>query len=88
MVWAEEKKINVRKLPQGVHVEDVVVLPFGKKQEGEAKIRFFANGTIDDSLIHLRNEAGEVYTLEINPLTGNVVIHDTYMDKKVLQQGF
>jgi prepilin-type N-terminal cleavage/methylation domain-containing protein len=85
--YAEEKKYDYRELPQGVHVEDVVVLAVGKKQEGEARIRFFANGTVDRSLIHLRNETDEVYTLEINPFTGNVLIHDRYVDQKVIQEG-
>lgn len=86
-IWAnygEEKDRNYRHLPEGVSVEDVVVLPYGKKQEGEAKIRFFANGTVERSLIHLRNEKGEIYTLEIKPFTGDVLIHDRYVDQKVL----
>lgn len=88
VVWGEEKKRNYRELPKGVRVEDVVILDLGKKQEGEARIRFFPNGTIDNSLIHLRSETGEVYTLEVNPLTGNVLIHDSYLDQKVLREGF
>ena len=86
--YGEEKKRDYKELPQGVRVEDVVVLALDKKQAGEARIRFFANGTIDRSLIHLSNEMGEVYTLEINPFTGNVSIHDRYVDQKILQQGF
>jgi len=82
--YGEEKDRNCRHLPEGVSVEDVVVLPQGKTQEGEAKIRFFANGTIEKSLIHLSNEKGEIYTLEINPFTGHVLIHDRYVDQKLL----
>ena len=88
VTWREERKSNYRELPQGVRVEDVVVLALGKKQEGEARIRFFANGTVQDSLIHLRSEGDEVYTLEINPLTGNVLIHDRYVDQQILQERF
>lgn len=80
----DETARDYRHLPLGVSVEDVVVLPHGKVQEGEARIRFFANGTIERSLIHLRNDKGEIYTLEINPLTGHVVIHDRYVDQKLL----
>lgn len=85
--WSADEDITGRDykhLPKGVSVEDVVVLPHGKVQEGEARIRFFANGTIERSLIHLRNDRGEVYTLQINPFTGHVVIHDTYVDQKLL----
>ena len=59
-----------------------MVFPHGKIQEGEAFITFFANGCVDRSLIHLRNEKDEVYTLEINPLTGHVKIHDRYIEQK------
>jgi prepilin-type N-terminal cleavage/methylation domain-containing protein len=67
-------------LPRGVRLEDVVVLSRGKIRKGEALIRFFANGCIDRSLIHLRNDGDESYTLEINPLTGNVKVYDRYHD--------
>ncbi|RJQ49968.1 MAG: prepilin-type N-terminal cleavage/methylation domain-containing protein [Desulfobacteraceae bacterium] len=70
-------------LPQGVRLEDVTVLTRGKIQEGEARIRFFANGCIERSLIHLRNEADQSYTLEINPLTGSVKLHDRYIEQRV-----
>ncbi len=81
---SEEEKIaqNAAHLPEGVILEDVVILSKGKIQEGEARIRFFANGTIERSLIHLRNEADEVYTLQINPLTGHVRVHDRYIEQK------
>jgi len=82
--YEDKKARNYRRLPEGVSIEDVVVLPQGKKQEGEARIHFFANGTIERSLIHLRNEKGEIYTLEINPFTGHVLIHDRYVDQKLL----
>jgi len=69
-------------LPKGVRLEDVVILAQGKVQEGEARIRFFANGCIDRALIHLRNEQDAVYTLEINPLTGSVTVYDRYIEQR------
>ena len=81
----KEPAPKIAYLPEGVTLEDVVTLSKGKIQEGEARIRFFANGCIEKSLIHLRNEADEVYTLEINPLTGRVKIHDTYIEQKTTE---
>jgi Tfp pilus assembly protein FimT len=72
-----------RDLPAGVELADVVLLSRGKIQGGEARIRFFPNGCVERSLIHLRNENDEAYTLEINPLTGRIKIHDTYVDQKI-----
>ena len=69
-------------LPQGVFFQDVVVLSRGKEQEGEAFIRFYANGCADHSLIHLKNSAERAYTLEIHPVTGHVRIHEGYIEKR------
>lgn len=80
----ETGKRNTKKqmLPQGVYFEDVVVLSRGKDQEGEAFIRFYANGCVDHSLIHMKNSANQAYTLEIHPVTGYVRIHEGYIEKK------
>jgi len=73
---------SMKKLPEGVFIEDVAILSKGKIQEGEARLLFFPDGSIERSLIHLRNEKNEVYTLEINPLTGAVKIYDRYIEQK------
>lgn len=81
----KEKKLESRwkqTLPPGVYFEDVVVLSKGKEQEGEAFIRFFSNGCVEHSLIHLKNSANEAFTLEINPVTGSIRIHEGYLEKK------
>lgn len=84
--WVSEDKTTASQttyLPEGVILEDVVTPLMGKIQEGEARIRFFGNGCVERSLIHLRNERDEAYTLEINPLTGHVRVHDGYVDQRV-----
>jgi prepilin-type N-terminal cleavage/methylation domain-containing protein len=80
---AEKRNSKKQMLPQGVQFEDVVVLSRGKDQEGEAFIRFYANGCVDHSLIHLKNLAGRSYTLEIHPVTAYVRIHEGYIEKKM-----
>lgn len=69
-------------LPRMVSLVDVVTSSDGKVQEGEAEIRFHANGRVERSMIHLKNDGGEYRTLEINPLTGVITIHDGYIDQK------
>lgn len=89
MEWSLEKDDSSedkgRPLPKGVDLEDVVLFPEGKIQEGEARVRFFANGCVDRTLIHLRNESNDVYTLEVNPLTGHVRIYDRYVEQRHMQ---
>jgi len=79
----KERYLKRRNLPDGVGLEDVVIFSKGKVQEGEARIRFFSNGCIESSLIHLKNERDEVYTLKINPITGQLTIYDEYIDQKM-----
>jgi prepilin-type N-terminal cleavage/methylation domain-containing protein len=81
----DTERVSSRKqeLPPGVSLEDVVVLSKGKNQEGEAFIRFFSNGCVEHSLIHLRNSENESYTLEIQPVTGFIRVHEGYLEKQI-----
>jgi hypothetical protein len=83
-LFEEEKEVVPRKkeLPSGVFFADVVVDTLGKIQEGKAEIRFFANGCVEHALIHLKNEGGKFYTLEINPVTGLIRTHEGYIEQK------
>ena len=71
-----------KELPSGVFFADVVLDTPGKIQEGKAEVRFFANGCVEHTLIHLKNEGGKVYTLEINPVTGFIRTYEGYIDQK------
>jgi hypothetical protein len=83
-LFEEEKEIVPRQkdLPSGVYLADVVLDTLGKVQEGKAEVRFFANGCVEHALIHLKNEGGKFYTLEINPVTGLIRTHEGYIDQK------
>jgi hypothetical protein len=70
------------RLPEGVTLEDVVIFPRGKFQDGTARVVFSSNGCVEKTLIHIRNERKEAYTLDVNPLSGQVTIHDSYIDQK------
>jgi prepilin-type N-terminal cleavage/methylation domain-containing protein len=85
----EDKVIPREKaLPSGVAFEDVVLDTQGKVQEGKAEVRFFANGCVEHALIHLKNEGGKHYTLEINPVTGLIRTHEGYIEQKRQGSGF
>jgi len=83
-LFEEEKEVVPRRkdLPPGVFFADVVVDTVGKVQEGKAEVRFFANGCVEHTLIHLKNEGGKFYTLEINPVTGLIRTHEGYIEQK------
>ena len=83
-LFKEEEELVplIKDLPSGVFFADVVLDTLGKLQGGKAQIRFFTNGSVDHTLIHLKNEGGKVYTLEINPVTGLIRTHEGYIDQK------
>jgi len=78
----EEAVPRHKDLPSGVFFADVVLDTLGKVQEGKAEIRFFANGSVEHALIHLKNEGGKFYTLEINPVTGLIRTHEGYIEQQ------
>ncbi len=83
-LFEEERALAPRKkdLPAGVSFADVVLDTLGKIQEGKAEVRFFANGCVEHTLIHLKNEGGKSYTLEINPVTGLIKTYEGYIEQK------
>jgi hypothetical protein len=83
-LFEEEKEVlpATKALPSGVSFADVVVDTLGKVQEGKAEVRFFGNGCVERTLIHLKNEGGKFYTLEINPVTGLIRTHEGYIEQK------
>jgi hypothetical protein len=83
-LFEEEKEVVPRQkdLPSGVFFADVVLDTLGKIQEGKAEVRFFANGCVEHALIHLKNQGGKFYTLEINPVTGLIKTREGYIEQK------
>jgi len=83
-LFEEEEDVTPRHkdLPSGVSFADVVLDTLGKVQEGKAEIRFFANGSVEHALVHLKNEGGKSYTLEINPVTGLIRTHEGYLEQQ------
>lgn len=79
----EEPLRSLKELPKGVVLEDVVIGSKEKVQEGEVDIRFFANGSMDRAIIHIRDEENRVLTLILNPITGQVEIKEGYLDERL-----
>ncbi|HXH14156.1 MAG TPA: hypothetical protein VNP04_30880 [Alphaproteobacteria bacterium] len=73
-----------RRLPVGVHFEDIVT-PVEKVQEGQAYTQFFPTGFVDRSMIHLRSDDGAQLSVLIQPLGGRVQIETGYREAEVVQ---
>ncbi len=49
-------------------------------REGKAFLDFYPHGYTERAFIHLTNEAGDVFTIEVAPLTGKTEIHNEYIE--------
>ena len=67
-------------IPDGVKIKDVVVLHEGKVTDGKTFTEFYPNGGLEKTTIHLEDKHGKQLTLQINPLTGRVRVHEGYRD--------
>jgi len=67
-------------IPDGVKIKDVVVLHEGKVTHGKTFTEFYPNGGLEKTTIHLEDNQGKQLTLQINPLTGRVRVHEGYHD--------
>jgi len=79
---SENRKKTVLRLPRGVDLVDVRIEHRGKFQGGEVAIHFLPNGCLERTLIHLKNLEGDIYSIEINPLTGQATLYESYIDQE------
>lgn len=61
-------------MPPGLKLRDVAVEGIGAAKVGSISCQFYPDGYVDATVIHLASASGEVMTLSLNPLTGNVGI--------------
>jgi prepilin-type N-terminal cleavage/methylation domain-containing protein len=61
-------------LPQGVRLRDVSVEGIGTLRHGVVSSFFYPQGYVDATVVHLADDAGQVLTISIDPLTGHVAI--------------
>jgi prepilin-type N-terminal cleavage/methylation domain-containing protein len=61
-------------LPPDVRIRDVTVEGVGTTNEGQAFCQFYPEGYVDATVVHLMDASGNVMTLALIPLTGEVEI--------------
>lgn len=71
-----------QRLPRGVKFAGVKSPQFKQVvKDGRAYTHFFANGWAEPTLVYLAEDGGKsVMTLEMEPLTGRVILHDGELD--------
>jgi type II secretory pathway pseudopilin PulG len=66
--------------PDLVRIVDVINPQGEKTREGEAVTHFHPTGIAEPSILHLATTQEQYMTLVIEPLTGNLRVHDGYME--------
>ncbi len=78
-----EKRDEMRKiafhLPEGVKITDVSQLGVEKKADGDIAIRFYKQGQVQPTVIHLAEE-GRAATIVLAPFLDTLKVYDTYED--------
>lgn len=68
-------------LEKGIRVLDVWTEGLDTAQtEGEIYIYFFPGGYAQDALVHLEDEVGRVFSLQLAPMTGRIRLTNHYVD--------
>ncbi|MGC9028007.1 MAG: hypothetical protein ACP5JP_10825, partial [bacterium] len=69
------------KLPHGIKFEDIIVnTTMVSKEATDVAIQFYPQGYMPYTIIHLEDDKKDVYSLEVNPFTGQVAIYDKYYE--------
>lgn len=69
------------KLPDSIRFEDIIVNnTMVSKEATDVAIQFYPQGYMPYTIIHLEDDKKDVYSLEVNPFTGQVAIYDRYYE--------
>jgi len=75
-----EARQNASPLSGGIRVVDVYYKGSGKKDVGDATIRFTKQGYVQQAVIHLGASDGRTYSLVLSPFLGTVKTYDSYVE--------
>jgi prepilin-type N-terminal cleavage/methylation domain-containing protein len=79
--FVEDRSVITRKmtLPDKVRIKDVFTQREGEVIHGITYTEFVPNGLVEDTVIHIENDEGRVFTMIIKPLTGDLKVYDRYI---------
>lgn len=75
--------LNKRLLAEGIVIEDVLTPRLGIVKEGEVLLDFGPSGMAEFISIHLRNAAGDQYTVTAYPGNGKVKVSEGYQEAEL-----
>lgn len=75
-VFAPDNSLSGRPvmMPAAIRIRDVTIEGIGTVNRGVVATNFYPEGYVDATVVHLEDASGDVMTLELSPLTGQVAI--------------
>lgn len=73
--------LEPQQMPRRIRIKGIRTPQFRQVvEDGKAYTHFFPNGWAERTLVYLEDRGGSVLTLETQPLTGKIVIHEGELD--------
>ncbi len=75
--FSEKKMIKKEKLPQGIEIQGVLTAHQEEIfEDSKAYLYFFPSGYVEQAYIYLGDDANDIYTLVVQPLTGKAKVYN------------
>ncbi len=81
--WKQDNDVlgKPARLANGIRFEDIIVgTDMVSKDATDVAIQFYPQGYMPYTVIHLIDDKNDVYSLEVNPFTGRVIVYDKYFE--------
>lgn len=81
--WRQDNDVlgKPARLANGIRFEDIIVgTDMVSKDATDVAIQFYPQGYMPYTVIHLIDDKNDVYSLEVNPFTGRVIVYDKYFE--------
>lgn len=78
---ADDQFLNKRFIAEGITIEDVTIPRLGKVTDGEVIVHFGPSGLGEFTIVHLKGNSSERYTVIAYPNNGKVKVEQGYQEE-------
>lgn len=78
---ADDQFLNKRFIAEGITIEDVTIPRLGRVADGEVIVTFGPGGLAEFTIVHLKGNSSEKYTVVAYPNSGKVNVAEGYQEE-------